>query len=156
MHLPFEWNYFALLTGKIVLLNKKKRNLRKYSAVFFLKNFPKKKRYLADPVCKIVGPVRIGHDFHKLYGFLNDIDAVQRINIHRLRWRGHVVRMKENAPTRRAFDVGIYGSRRRGRSCIQWKDQIDMSFDWCNELAWAHKKQKRLETGRMVVWYVIQ
>ena len=30
---PFEWNYFPLLTGKIILSNKK-RNLGKYSVVF--------------------------------------------------------------------------------------------------------------------------
>ena len=35
-----EWNYFPLLTGRIVLSNKK-RNLRKYSVVFF-KAFSKK------------------------------------------------------------------------------------------------------------------
>ena len=39
---PFECNCFPLLTGRIVLTNKK-RNLRKYSVVFFLKHFPKKK-----------------------------------------------------------------------------------------------------------------
>ena len=38
---PFEWYYFPLLTGRIVLSNKK-RNLRKYSVVFFLKHFSKK------------------------------------------------------------------------------------------------------------------
>ena len=38
---PFEWNYFPLLTERIVLSNKN-RNLRKYSAVFF-KAFSKKK-----------------------------------------------------------------------------------------------------------------
>ena len=37
---PFECNYFPLLSGRIVLSNKK-RNFRKYSAVFF-KHFPKK------------------------------------------------------------------------------------------------------------------
>ena len=40
---PFEWNYFPLLTGRIVLSNKK-RNLIKYSVVFF-KHFPKKKSF---------------------------------------------------------------------------------------------------------------
>ena len=39
---PFEWNYFPLLTGGIVLSNKKS-NLRKYSVVFFFKVFSKKK-----------------------------------------------------------------------------------------------------------------
>ena len=38
---PFEWNYFPLLTGRIVLSNKK-RNLRRYSVVCFFKDFPKK------------------------------------------------------------------------------------------------------------------
>ena len=44
-----EWNFFPLLTGRIVLSNKK-RNLRKYSVVFCLKHFPRK-RYLMDPLC---------------------------------------------------------------------------------------------------------
>ena len=38
---PFEWNYFPLLTGRIVFPNKK-RNLGKYSALF-LKHFLEKK-----------------------------------------------------------------------------------------------------------------
>ena len=38
---PFEWNYFPLLIGRIILSNKK-RNLRKYSVVIF-KAFSKKK-----------------------------------------------------------------------------------------------------------------
>ena len=70
-------------------------------------------------VHKIFGPVRVGNDFRirfnsELYELLNDIDVVQRINIQRLRWFGHVVRMEEYAPARRLFDAGIYGSRRRG------------------------------------------
>ena len=44
---PFEWNYFPLLTGRIILSNKKS-NLRKYS-VFFFKHFPKKKMVLGGP-----------------------------------------------------------------------------------------------------------
>ena len=45
---PFEWNYFPLLNGRIVL-SYKKRNLRKYSVAFFLKHFPKKWN-LANPI----------------------------------------------------------------------------------------------------------
>ena len=39
---PFKWNYFPLLTRRIVLSNKI-RNLRKYSVGFLLNHFPKKK-----------------------------------------------------------------------------------------------------------------
>ena len=61
---------------------------------------------------KIFGPVRVGDDFRirfnsELYELLNDMDVVQRINIQRLRWLGHVVRMEEDAPARRVFDAGI-------------------------------------------------
>ena len=45
---PFELNYFPLL-NKMIVLSNKKRNLRIYSSVFF-KYFPKKTKYLADPV----------------------------------------------------------------------------------------------------------
>ena len=64
----------------------------------------------------------------ELYELLNEMDVVQRINIQRLRWLGHVVRMAENAPARWVFDAGICGSRRRGRPCIRWKDQIEKAL----------------------------
>ena len=72
--------------------------------------------------------MRVDDDFRiqfniGLYELLNDIDVVQRINIQRL--LGHVVRMEEDAPPRRVFDAGICGSRRRGKPCIRWKDQIE-------------------------------
>ena len=57
--------------------------------------------------------MRVGDDFRirfncELYELLNDMDVVQRINIQRLRWLGHVVRMEEDAPARRTvFDAGI-------------------------------------------------
>ena len=49
---PFEWNYFTLLTGRIVLSNKK-RNLRKYSVFFFI-HFPIKKVFCEPCKCYII------------------------------------------------------------------------------------------------------
>ena len=49
---PFEWNYFPLLTGRIVLSNKKKK-FEKIFSRFFLKHFPKKK-LLGGPVSLII------------------------------------------------------------------------------------------------------
>ena len=43
----------------------------------------------------------------ELYELLNEIDVLQRINIQRLRWLGHVVPMEEDSPARRVFDAGI-------------------------------------------------
>ena len=67
---------------------------------------------------KIFGPKRVGDDFriryNSEYELLNHMDAVQRINIHCLRWFVHVVRMEEDAPAGLVFGTGIYGSSRRG------------------------------------------
>ena len=62
-YLAWEWNYFPLLTGRIVLLNKK-RNLRKYS-VIFLKHFPIK-NYLADLTPYLTVDMNTSHTFKKL------------------------------------------------------------------------------------------
>ena len=53
---PFELSYLSLLTVKIVLSNKKKRNLRKYSIVFF-KAFSKKKLFVG--LCTFVLTFRV-------------------------------------------------------------------------------------------------
>ena len=90
---------------------------------------------------EIFGPLRVGYDFHirynsKLYKLLNDMDVVQRINIQRLRWLGDAVRIVEDAPARRVFVAGICGSRRRGRPCICWKDQIEEAMSSIGVTNW--------------------
>ena len=65
----FEWNYFSLLTGSIVL-STKKRNLRKYWQVFF--ESIKKESYLAehvfsdDIICAIEGTVKMDTVNHSI------------------------------------------------------------------------------------------
>ena len=71
------------------------------------------------------------------------MDVVQRINIQRLPWLGHVVRMEENAPARRVFDAGICVSRRRGRSCIRWKDQIEEDLSSIGVTNWGMRAKSR-------------
>ena len=65
---------------------------------------------------KILGPVRVGDDSHirfnfELYKLFNGIDVVRRINIQRMRWLGHIVRM-EDAPWRWLFNANICGISR--------------------------------------------
>ena len=97
---------------------------------------------------KIFDPVRIGDDFRirfnsELYELINDVDVVQRINIQRLPWRRHVVRKEEDAPARRVFDGRICGSRRRGRPCIHWKDQIKEALLSIGVTSWRRHARSR-------------
>ena len=92
--------------------------------------------------------MQVGDDFRirfnsELYELLNDMDVVQRINIQRLRWLGHVVRMQEDAPVRRVFDAGICGRRRTGRPCIRWKDQIEEAVSSIGITNWRRRAKSR-------------
>ena len=68
---------------------------------------------------------------------------MQRINLQRLRWLGHIVRMEDNAPARRVFAAGICESRRRGRPCIRWKDQIEEALSWIGVTNWRRLARNR-------------
>ena len=97
---------------------------------------------------KIFKPRRVGDDFRirfnsELYELFNYMDVVQRINIQRLSWLGHVVRMEEEAPTRRVFDAGICRSRRRGRPCIRWKNKIEEALSSICVTNWRRRAKSR-------------
>ena len=50
------------------------------------------------------------------------VQASKKITEKRLKWYGHVRRMKEEHIVRRMLDVVIPGKRRRGRPNLRWKD----------------------------------
>ena len=50
------------------------------------------------------------------------VQASEKITEKRLKWYGHVRRMKEEQIVRRMLDVDIPGKRRRGRPTLRWKD----------------------------------
>ena len=78
---------------------------------------------------KIYGPLRVGDEYRirmnlELYKLYADIDIVQRVKQQRLRWLGHVERMNEDAPAKKVFEGRLSGTRRRGATCLRWKDQV--------------------------------
>ena len=48
--------------------------------------------------------------------------ASKKITEKRLKWYGHVMRMKEEHIEGRMLDVAVQGKRRRGRPNLGWKD----------------------------------
>ena len=50
------------------------------------------------------------------------VQASKNITGKRLKWYGHVRRMKEEHIVRRMLDVDIPGKRRRGRPNLRWQD----------------------------------
>ena len=50
------------------------------------------------------------------------VQASKKITETRLKWYGHVRRMKEEHIVRRMLDVDIPGNRSRGRPNLRWED----------------------------------
>ena len=55
------------------------------------------------------------------------VQASKKITEKRLKWYGHVRRMKEEHIVIRMLDVEIPGERRRGRPNLRWKERHDTS-----------------------------
>ena len=75
------------------------------------------------------------------------VQASKKITKKRLKWYGHVKRMKEEHIVRRMLDVEIPGKRKRGQSNLRWKDAckrdmttVDLKEDnTTNRAAWRNK-----------------
>lgn len=62
----------------------------------------------------------------EVYELYADIKVVKRIELQRLCWLGNVGRMNEDGPAKRTFEYkSSYGSRRRVRIQLRWKDQVE-------------------------------
>lgn len=98
---------------------------------------------------KIYGPICVDGEYrcrmnHELYELYADIDIVKRIKLQRLRWLGHVVRMEENAPAKKAFEYAPGdGSRRRGRPKLRWKDQVEEDISKLGVINWRRSAEDR-------------
>ena len=49
----------------------------------------------------------------------------KKIVAGQLRWAGHVIRMDEDRAPRKALEMEVGGSRRRGRPTMRWKDAVE-------------------------------
>ena len=96
----------------------------------------------------IFGPVSVGEDFcirtnRELYELFSGLDVAKRINIQRLHWLGHVVRMDEDVLSRRMFDAVVGGHRRVERPSMRWKHQVKEALTSLGVTNWRRRAQSR-------------
>ena len=71
-------------------------------------------------MCGVTRRDKIRNDH--IRGTTRVVQASKKISEKRLKWYGHVSRMKDEHIVRRMLDVEIPGKRRRGRPNLRWKD----------------------------------
>ena len=85
-------------------------------------------------------PEKLPYPNHELF---SDMDLAKTINIQRIRWLGHVVRMDEPATPRRVFDAVVGGRWRVGRPRTRLKDQFEEALTSNDVTNWRRRAQSR-------------
>ena len=75
------------------------------------------------------------------------VQSSKKITEKRLKWYGHVRRMKEEHIVRRMLDVDIPGKRRRGRPKPTMERCMQERHDRSGSEKGQHNKQGRIEEG---------
>jgi hypothetical protein len=76
--------------------------------------------------------IKYNDELHTLY---KENDTVTYIEINRLRWAGHVVRLEGQSATRRVLTAVVEGRRQRGRPKLRWEVGVmDDARKWGEKL----------------------
>ena len=77
---------------------------------------------------------RYNHELEAIYGKPDIISDIKR---NRLRWLGHIVRMKEGRVTRSLFmKKPPFGTRSAGRQRLTWEESVKMDLNKLNVVNW--------------------
>lgn len=113
-------------------------------------------RMIYGPVC-INGEWRTRHN-HELYALSRQKTVVEKINVKRMKWAGHVNRMDERLPARKALFTNPSGKggrgknsgRTRGGQMTKWKTQIDKETHKLGVRDWTYTSKDRVSWAKVI------
>ena len=85
---------------------------------------------------------RTNNELAELY---HEPNIVAIVKGQRLRWFGHVMRMKEERVPKKILESGIGGKRRQGRPRTRWKEDVLKDIAEANIANWRKKLKNRKE-----------
>ena len=91
---------------------------------------------------------RYNHELEAIYGKPDIISDIKR---NRLRWLGHIVRMKEGRVTRNLFmKKPPFGTRSAGRQRLTWEESVNMNLNRLNVVTWLLQARDRKTWGKIL------
>jgi DNA-binding PadR family transcriptional regulator len=78
-----------------------------------------------------------------LWELCKDLDIVTDINMKRLAWIGHVVRMDHGIVVKKIYESTPEGRRRMGRSRLRWLEDVEKDPPEMKAKRWRHKAVDR-------------
>jgi hypothetical protein len=79
-----------------------------------------------------------------------DPDIIRVIKVARIRWLGHLFRMKENSPCKKITFSQPEGTREKGRHKLRWFDSVLKDVKLLKVEAWWKKACDRNIWGRII------
>jgi hypothetical protein len=86
----------------------------------------------------------------ELYGLYKDLDIVRVINVTRIRWLGHLVRMEETSPCKKITFSQPEDSQKKGRPKLRWLDSVLKHVKLLKVETWWKKAHDRNIWGRII------
>ena len=65
---------------------------------------------------------------YELYEIFNEPNIVNYVNVKRLAWAGHLVRMNSDRTVKKIFNTKPDGARSAGRPKLRWEDGVDQDM----------------------------
>jgi hypothetical protein len=104
---------------------------------------------------KIFGPIRDTDQWRRRYNeglcqLYAEPEIVKRIRSARLRWAGHIVRMRESDPARKStFDL-LLGERTVGRPKRRWSEEVERELTGMGVMEWKRLALERDKWKKIV------
>jgi hypothetical protein len=105
-------------------------------------------RIICGPLCE--GATWRSRYNAELYRLYDEIDLVTAIRTSRLRWAGHIVRMKDNLPCKKITLDKPEGRRRVGRPNLRWMDGVMRDAERLEVRNWRSKAKDRVGWRRLL------
>jgi hypothetical protein len=71
------------------------------------------------------------------------MDIITFIEVDRLKWTDHVVRMDQQRPAKRILNAKPEGRRKGGRPKLRWEDEVDNDVKALGERNWKNLARNR-------------
>jgi len=105
-------------------------------------------RRIYGPVCEEA--VWRSRYIEEIYHLYDEADHVTIINIYRLRWAGHVIRIEDNLPCKKITLDKPEGRRRAGRPNLRWTDGVTKDAEKFGVRNWRARARDRDDWRRLL------
>lgn len=104
---------------------------------------------------RIYGPIKEGEEWrtrmnYELKNLYKDPDIISTIKTQRIKWLGHLIRMRNDRGPKMAYERKPEGRRKRGRPRKRWSEDVENDLKQLGVRTWRRKALDREEWKEVI------